>query len=74
MSEKITPLQAIKKHCLDCRFGSRKEVVSCEDEDCNLYPFRLGKNPFHAKRELTDEEKREMVERLVRHRRAGNES
>lgn len=70
MSDKITPLQAIKAHCLDCRFGIRKEVAACEDEDCNLYPFRLGKNPFRAKRELTEEEKKEMVERL---RRAKNE-
>lgn len=66
MSKKITPLQAIKRHCLDCRFGNRKEVVSCEDEDCNLYPFRFGKNPFRAKRELSEEEKKEMVERLRR--------
>lgn len=66
MNGKITPLQAIKKHCLDCRFGNRKEVVACEDEDCNLYPFRLGKNPFHLNRELSEKEKKEMVERLRR--------
>lgn len=63
MSEKITPLQATKKNCLDCRFGSRKEVVACEDEGCNLYPFRIGKNPFHPSQE---EEKGKMVERLRR--------
>lgn len=66
MGEKITPLKAIKKHCLDCRFGNRKEVVACDDEDCNLYPFRIGKNPFRGKRELSEEEKKEMVERLRR--------
>lgn len=66
MIGKITPLQAIKKHCLDCRFGSRKEVVSCEDEDCNLYPFRLGKNPFHPNSTLSEEDKKKMVERLRR--------
>lgn len=66
MSEKITPLQAIKNHCLDCCFGSRKEVVACEDDDCNLYPFRLGKNPFHPSRALTEDEKKKMVERLRR--------
>lgn len=66
MSEKITPLQAIKKHCLDCHFGSRKEVAACEDEDCNLYPFRMGKNPFHPNCALSDEEKIKMVEHLRR--------
>lgn len=66
MGQKITPLQAIKKHCLDCSFGSRKEVVACEDEDCNLYPFRLGKNPFHPNCALSDEEKRKMAEHLRR--------
>lgn len=68
MSDKITPLRAIKKHCLDCRFGSRKEVAACEDEDCSLYPFRLGKNPFRPNRSLSDEEKKKMVERLGRGR------
>lgn len=73
MSNKITPLQAIKRHCLDC-LGNRKEVMACDDEDCNLYPFRMGKNPFRAKREYTEEQKKEMVERLRRGRNEHRES
>lgn len=68
MIGKITQLQAIKRHCLDCMFGDKKEVAACEEMDCNLHPFRMGKNPFHPKRDLTDEEKKEMVERLRRGR------
>jgi len=41
----ITPLQAIRLHCLHCVCGSYKEVKLCSDKDCHLYRFRLGHNP-----------------------------
>lgn len=41
----LSPVKAIKKHCLDCSGGSKKEVRECIIQDCPLYPFRLGKNP-----------------------------
>lgn len=41
----LTPVKAIKKHCLDCSGGFKKEVRECIIQDCPLYPFRLGKNP-----------------------------
>lgn len=40
-----TPLQAIRKHCLECLCGSRKEVGLCLDVECNLHPYRFGHNP-----------------------------
>jgi hypothetical protein len=42
------PLKAIRAHCLECVCGSAPEVKLCTDENCWLYPFRLGKNPFRA--------------------------
>ena len=40
----LTPLKAVRKHCLDC--ASRpKEVRNCSNTACNLYPFRFGHNP-----------------------------
>ena len=39
---KTTPMQAIKKHCLQCGDGTYKMVEECHIEDCNLYPFRFG--------------------------------
>jgi hypothetical protein len=41
----LSPVKAIKKHCLDCSGNSKKEVRECIIQDCPLYPFRLGKNP-----------------------------
>jgi hypothetical protein len=40
------PLRAIRKHCLDCSGDSSNEVKLCAHKDCNLYHFRLGKNPY----------------------------
>lgn len=42
---KLTPIKAIRKNCLDCSGGSISEVRECVILDCTLYPFRLGKNP-----------------------------
>lgn len=44
-AKRMSPLKAIKAHCLDCCGGSRQEVKACEIADCPLHPFRLGKNP-----------------------------
>lgn len=49
----MTPLRAIREHCLDCQGwdgnGRKpiKAVTECPEEKCRLYPFRLGRNPFH---------------------------
>lgn len=42
---KMTPLKAIKKHCLECSGYEKKEVRGCKIIDCVLYPYRLGSNP-----------------------------
>jgi len=34
--------QAIRAKCLDCCGGSRAEVKRCANEDCPLWPYRLG--------------------------------
>lgn len=54
-----TPIQAIRKKCIDCSGGSTKEVRLCPCKDCDLYPFRMGTNPFHKlskQKYLVDEE------------------
>lgn len=42
---KLTPLKAIKKHCLECSGFEKKQVRECVIKDCVLYEYRLGKNP-----------------------------
>ena len=58
-----TPLKAIKEKCLDCCCGQAAEVKLCDIVSCPLHPFRFGKNPF-AKRELTEEQREAMRQRL----------
>ena len=44
-TKSITPLKAIRKHCLECSGGSPSEVKNCVIPECPLYQYRLGKNP-----------------------------
>ena len=63
--EKITsPVKAIRAKCIDCCGGEKNEVKLCPCEDCPIYPFRFGKNPFHTRKAMTDEEREEVGRRL----------
>ena len=57
-------LDAIKAKCVDCSGGSRHEAMLCVAIKCPLWPFRAGTNPFRAKRELSDEQRRAAADRL----------
>ena len=57
-------LKAVRAYCIDCSGGNMAEVRKCTVTRCELYPFRMGKNPWRAKRELTDEQRKQMGERL----------
>lgn len=39
----LSPLQSIRKYCVN--IGSPNEVRNCTFINCELYPFRFGKNP-----------------------------
>lgn len=41
----MTPLQAIRKKCLDCCWDQAQEVKACTATDCPLYDYRFGHNP-----------------------------
>ena len=66
MDEKkqTNPVKAIRAFCVECCGGSSNEVKLCPSVRCALYPFRFGKNPFRAKRELTDEQRAALSERM----------
>lgn len=49
-SGKLTPLKAIKLHCLDCVCYDRNEVAQCANVNCPLHAFRFGRNPRHKGR------------------------
>lgn len=40
----MSPLQAIKKYCLDCCLGQRGEVKECPATKCPLWTRRTGAN------------------------------
>lgn len=63
-----SPLKAIRLFCLDCCGGSSNEVKFCTAPNCALYPFRFVKNPFRAKREMTEEQRAAAAERLKKTR------
>ena len=64
----ITPMKAIRLKCLDCSCGSNEEVKNCFAKKCPLYQFRFGykldENGNRRKRDLTDEQRQKMAERL----------
>ena len=64
------PVRAIRMKCVDCSGGSRTEAERCTVKTCALYPFRMGRNPFRAVREMTDEQRQAAAERLAKARAA----
>jgi hypothetical protein len=58
-----TPLKAIREKCLDCCGYQCSEVRECHITSCSLWPFRMGKNPFHQ-RNMTEEQKKAAFRRL----------
>lgn len=68
----MKPLEAIKARCLDCCGHDRTEVKLCPCTDCPLYIYRFGKMPKSEsrKRELTEEQKAALRERLKKGREA----
>lgn len=58
----LTPLQSIKKYCLDCSGDSIFEVKSCPAKTCPLYQYRSGKSG--RTRNLSPEQRQALSERF----------
>lgn len=41
--------KAIRAKCIDCSGGQQSEVRKCVATNCALWPFRMGRNPFHGR-------------------------
>ena len=61
-------LDAIRARCVDCCAGVAIEVRRCTAVFCPSWPFRMGKNPWRAKVEMSDERRAAMVERMAKMR------
>jgi hypothetical protein len=42
----MSPLQAIRAHCLDCCGYQEKEVAHCTAVNCPAWPYRMGTDPW----------------------------
>ena len=49
----MNPLRAVREKCLDCTCQQPIEVKECTVKMCALYHFRMGTNPYRAKRVMT---------------------
>ena len=63
-SKQTNPVKAIRAYCLSCCLENANEVAQCAASSCELWEFRMGKNPYRAKRVYTEEQKAIMAERL----------
>jgi hypothetical protein len=48
----MSPMQAIRRKCLDCSGSQIAEVRFCEAITCSLWPFRAGRHPYTKTRVL----------------------
>lgn len=44
-----SPTKAMRAFCRDCMGNQFSEVRRCTSVGCALWPYRMGKNPFHGK-------------------------
>lgn len=63
---RTNPVKVIRAYCLDCCLASSYEVALCPAANCPLWPFRFGKNPYRAKREITEEQRQRGRESMAR--------
>ena len=42
---KLSPLRAVRAHCLSCCCDQATEVRLCPAETCALWPYRFGRGP-----------------------------
>ena len=50
-------LKVIRANCLDCCCYQASEVRLCTCTTCNLFPYRMGTNPFRQFSPLSDKQK-----------------
>ena len=68
IKKKKSPIKAIREFCITCMGGRENEdhiklVRECGSENCELFEFRLGKNPYHTQN-LSVEHRKDRSERF----------
>ena len=59
------PVKAIRAKCIDCCGAEdyTNRIRDCEITKCAIHPFRMGKNPYREKKQLTEEQQAMYKER-----------
>lgn len=60
------PVRAIREHCRECMGGT--SATSCTSPRCELFPFRVGENPFRVARVMSETERQVAIARLQKAR------
>lgn len=68
--EPLSAIEAIRAHCLDCCVHSPSEVRNCTAVRCPSWPFRMGRSPWKAKRQISEATKAKLAASLERARAA----
>jgi hypothetical protein len=63
-------LAVLRAKCVECCGGQESEVRKCVAVACPNWPYRMGANPFRAPREITEEQREQLVARMARARAA----
>lgn len=66
-------LRAIRANCIECAGNNEAEVRRCRMVACPMWPYRMATNPFQ-RRELSDEQRAELGDRLRRARDGADEA
>lgn len=45
---KVPIMRVIRAKCMDCCAGQAPEVRMCPVTECALWPYRMGRSPFHG--------------------------
>lgn len=55
VNNSLTPLKAVRRHCVDCCCGNVAEPAQCSATGCPLWLFRFGRKPTPDEREVVAE-------------------
>ena len=60
------PVKAIRAKCIDCCGAEdyNKRIAECDIVKCALHPFRMGKNPYRQKKQISEEQKEKFSDRM----------
>ena len=64
LNEYPTARIAIRNFCIECMGYQVYDIGGCTDNQCWLYPWRMGKTPDELKKKMSDEDKERLKQQL----------